>query len=501
MSIAKIDTSISHLEVDTFYYDELIASIPEPEKASLLSELNNSIITSRLERLIHELYNLEMVGINEVDTRTLFLAALRGVKTNQISAAQLATLHVVDSAIRTLYTNPMVYFIHKYIDSDSELQRTYNLFFIANMKGLPASVKRFFFELTLLPKEGMVVNELPWRMRIPLIKRFFNLTDSEWQVFIKDMNNAPKSERFYYILHAPEEGCWSSITSNIQKVLKCMRVLDWMVDSKNGLYVEKIMVVPSFSMFQAALNAKAHTLKRNPIQLVPSYGYVTEEHCTELKKSGKMPFTLYLPERVQSMRYQAQVGGYRANIDGHPFETAFAGAIHDVYHAMREMSMSENVAKARMRLAEIAKAHPNNKKSPDSRAVDNFLIDGELIFSYPPNIDTMFDPEFRSEEAELFGKIFYSMGGNMHEDLKRSFIEDMVKNKSIWQDQFSLGRDDLLSEDLVIYDEIEKNHRKSLKNDDDNFSAVGAINTIGLLSNYDRTLDVPKTSSATSQFK
>jgi len=498
MSIAKIDKSIAYLDGDIFYYNELISSITEAEKPILLNELDSTLVTTRAEKLQEELSKLEMVVVTEKDTRTLFLAALRGVKKNQISAAQLATLHVIDSAVQSLYFNPIMFIIHKYVDSEENLQDLFGSYSINDSFRMPNKVRSSHYKRIFIPIDGIDVNKLPWRMRMPLIKRFFNLTESEWQVFCKDIDNAPESEQFYCILNAPVQGCWSGITSKIQKHLKCMRVLDWMVDSNKGMIIENIMVVPSFSMFQAALNAKAHTLKRNPIQLVPTYGYVVEEHYTRLKKSGKMPFTLYLPERISDMRYNFYKGGYRTTIDGHPSETAFAGAIHDVYHAMREMSMSENVAKARMRFVDIAKAHPNNRTTPESRPVDNFLIDGELIYSYPPDVDTMFDPEFRSEKAEIFGEIFYSKA-DLHENLKRSFIEDMVTNKSMWQDEFSLGRVDLLSEDQDIYDEIERNQRKSVNKDDDNFSAVEAINTIGLLSNFHQARDATNTSNTIYQ--
>lgn len=146
----------------------------------------------------------------------------------------------------------------------------------------------------------------------------------------------------------------------------------------------------------------------------------------------------------------------------------------------REMAMSENVAKARMRLASIAKTHPQNRINPDSRAMDDILIDGELIYSYPPEIDTMFDPEHRSPQAEVFGRIFHTNTVKvfLHADLKRAFIEDMVKNKSLWQEQYGLSRADLVIEDQPIYDEIQANFSAN----SGGFSAAQVLRGIGLLS-------------------
>ncbi|STX52337.1 Uncharacterised protein [Legionella busanensis] len=264
-----------------------------------------------------------------------------------------------------------------------------------------------------------------------------------------------------------------------------MRVLDWLVESKdNGLIEEKIMLVPSFSMFQAAINAKAKNLGREPVELIPTYGYIEEEHYTNLKAFGKIAMSLYLPEESIYKRYNNSQGKFRTDIDGHPQETAFAGAIHDVYHGMREMAMSENVAKARMRLAFIAKNHPKNKMNSQSRPVSEILVDGELIYSYSPETDTIFDPEYRPARAESFGDLFYNtaLKFSLHEDLKHAFIEDMVLNKEAWQEQFRLTKSDLRKEDQVIFDEIELEQLRKLEKDKESrFGFIKAINKFGFL--------------------
>ncbi|KTD56769.1 hypothetical protein Lsan_2929 [Legionella santicrucis] len=460
-------------------------SLPAEEREYIITELDSNVVIERARLLCKELSKNEMVGLNLEESRILFLAALRNLKENKISVNQLATLHIIDSEIRTLYVNPMIYFIHKYVDDD-ELTRTFNLFSLANLQGIPTSVKRYIYNAMILPKTGMSVSDMPWQMRKPLMQRFFNFNNSEWSHFCEEMNKAPSTEQFFHVLVAPEEGCWSSIIANIQKVLKCMRVLDWLVDSKDGLVTEKIMLVPSFSMFQAAINAKAKTLGRNPVELIPTYGYIDPEHYADLKSFGKIAMAMYMPERRITSRYQNERGGFRTKIDGHPSETAFAGAIHDVYHAMREIAMSENVAKARMRLAWIAKNHPKNKLNSSSRPVDDILVDGELIRSYPPEIDTIFDPEYRSPNAESFGDLFYdtSLKSALHEDLKRAFIEDMVVNKEEWKKQYHLGKSDLRNKDQKIYEEIES--QQLAKHIDDtvvSFRDVQTMNRIGFLGN------------------
>lgn len=504
----KVVQEFSTVEkLDVVPYHELIRSIPAEEKEYIIAELDSSIVIERAKLLCEELSANKMVGLNLGESRTLFLAALRNLREKKISVNQLATIHILDSAIRTLYTNPMVYFIYKYVNNDSELTRTFNLFAVANLKGMPTSVKRYTYNTLVLPKDGLSVSDMPWRMQKPLMQRFFNFNDSEWGEFCKEMAEAPSSEQFFHILVAPEGGCWSSLVSLIQKVLKCMRVLDWLVETKNGLVTENIMLVPSFSMFQAAINAKAHTLSREPVELIPTYGYIDAERYADLKSFGKIAMAMYLPEKNSLNRYQNDYGRFRTSIDGHPVETAFAGAIHDVYHAMREMAMSEDVAKARMRLALIAKQHPKNRLGSGSRSVYDILVDGELIHSYPPEIDTMFDPEYRPTQAESFGDLFYdtSLKSALHEDLKRAFIEDMVVNKEDWQRQYHLGKSDLRPKDQKIFDEIESQQLKKSENKRDVVASLGdvqAMNKIGFLGSSSRkSSDLTTTVSSNNPFE
>lgn len=233
------------------------------------------------------------------------------------------------------------------------------MYALTNIENLPTSVKRCNYDAVVSFQEIIPVSSLPDRMQKPLMQRFFNFNNSEWDHFCTEMAKAPLSEQCFHVLIVPEQGCWSSIIFRIQEMLKCMRVLDWLVALEKGVFaVERIMPVPSFSMFQAAINAKAHTLNRKPVALIPTYGYVEAEHYAELKSMGKIAMAMYLPESDSNKRYQHDKGSFRTSIDGHPKETAFGGVIHDVYHALRELAMTENVAKARMRLARIAKQHP-----------------------------------------------------------------------------------------------------------------------------------------------
>lgn len=437
-------------------YMDLINSLPEGEREMVLSELETSRVKERADRLVRQIASQEMLFRDMSSTREMFLAALLCVRDNRLTKNQLATMHIHDSAIRTLYTNPAVYLLHSY-EKNNEVTNTSSVF-IQPLSGMPTAFRTYPFNLTLVPDDKIGVNDLPYRMRSPLVKRFFNFTDQEWTYFCKQMENAPESEKRIAVLQAPEAGCWSSIIYQIQKLLDCMQVLDWMVPLKDGYYIEKIMPVPSFTMFQAALNTKAHTLNREPLTLVPTYYYVSPTQYERYKASGLVAMSLYLPEFSPSLQYNSQVGRFRSTIDGHPAETAFGGALHDEYHAFREMQMKENITAARTRLAWIAKNHPLDKMNAKLQPISEQLMDGELIYSYPGQKIRLFNPEFRVAGAQIFGEIFHteSMKAKLHPDLKRAFIRDMVENKDDWRNCLGLGRGDLLAEDQAIYDQIDR---------------------------------------------
>ncbi|WP_176713829.1 ankyrin repeat domain-containing protein [Legionella jamestowniensis] len=486
-SVPQDMTGFEFPQLNINYYDELVKSIPEEDRASVLSELESLPIRQRAEKLDKELAANEWIGLDVSESYTLFLAALRNLKSGKITAAQLASLHLFDSAIRTLYIDPLVYFIHKYVDADSKLARTCNMFALTNMRGMPTSVKRYQYNTLVLPP-NMSISDLPQRMQKPLMQRFFNFTDSEWIFFCEEMKKAPITEQFFQVLIAPSEGCWSGIVSSIQKLSKCMHVLDWWSPVKGGGYqVENIMLVPSFTMLQTALNAKGNTLGRKSIQLIPTYGYIDEVSYKLLKASGVMPLALYLPERAIHKRYNSE-GKFRTEIDGHARETAFGGAIHDVYHAMREMSMSESVAKARWRLVHIAKNHPKNQLNSNSRPIDEILADGELIFCYPLDKDTMFNPEYRVDYAQKLGDLFYisSIKYSLHEDLKRAFIQDMVMYSQTWLKSFNINREDLYEIERKIYDELSSQKTSAIEEKspgNHSHNSAQTLSKIGLLAN------------------
>ncbi len=474
------------LIADSFhFYNELTHAIPPGEREEVIAELERLDVIERARRLVAQLAAGDIVGTDMAESRLLFLAALRALRDKQISVNQLASLHILDSAIRTLYVNPMMYMVYTFVNADNELHRQFYTYALTNLQGLPTALQSHRYDLLPVPCENMSIKALPLRMQQPLMRRFFNFTASEWDSFCRQCADLPKSEQQFVVLNAPEQGCWSPLIFRIQNVLKCMQVLDWLKDSQEGPTIEKIMLVPSFSMFQAAINAKAETLGRQPVTLVPTYGYLAPKRYLELKRAGLIALAMYLPEQDIDERYQNECGRFRTTVDGHPKETAFAGAIHDVYHAFREMMMTENVAKARFRLADIARRHPKNKRTDLSRPVDDILVDGELIYCYPLERDTIFNPLARGGH-QRFGDIFYTPGLAPHLDatLKTAFIQDMVEHADLWREEYDLGRDDLTVAGQYTYNELLKASRLQALVEGEERSPAQLLKQQGVLANH-----------------
>ncbi len=431
-------------EVD--HYNEIISSLPLEEKDDALKQMaEDREVQLRAEKLSQQIADGDYIDPGMEDGRTLLLSSLKLLQEGSISVAELASIHLLDSAVRTL-TSSLTLF------SDEERVEGY----VAEPQH-SLNIQRFKYDAVVYPV-SLGFDRLPDRMRAPLVRRFFHFTDDEWLIFCDKMQSVAMFEQYCYAVPATKTENWSPLIKAIQNMLQCFQMLCWLKPREGGGYKEEtIMLVPSFTMFQVALEVKARSLNnRIPVHLIPTYGYVNFKRYTELKSQGLLAMAMYLPEFHPSSRYQTFVGRFRTNIDGFPHETAFAGAIHDMYHSFRELAMSENVARARMRLAAIARKHPDCVDYR-GRTFDELLVDGELLHSYPLHLDTVFKGSARPLHAMRFGEIFYNTSiTKLPPKLHHLFIEDMVKNAQLWQDEYALGRSDLLDSDQYHYDVIKE---------------------------------------------
>ncbi|TAL64897.1 MAG: hypothetical protein EPN84_02535, partial [Legionella sp.] len=184
-------------------YWQLVKSLNPELREETLAELKTPEVISRANELGQELARNEYVR-NDSTTRITFLAALLSLQRNTITVNQLATLHLLDSAIRTLYTSPLFYLRYTFFDKGSQ-KNTYQINPVST-NGLPSLVRKLKYDVLPLPNNEVTIGELPKRMQSPLIVRFFNFTDSEWDHFQNEIKDAPISEQSFHILTAPDEG-------------------------------------------------------------------------------------------------------------------------------------------------------------------------------------------------------------------------------------------------------------------------------------------------------
>jgi hypothetical protein len=435
-------------------YEFLLHSIPNHDRTNIKNELESQIIIE-MAKNIGEKFVSRFPGelVCNENTRDIFLAALLCVKQRTMSTNQLASLHLLDAAVRTLYSNPVAYLVDRHKSADHPYSRA---FIPVISKVVPQ--REFLvmhYDSIVTTNFTMPIEDLPEFMQPPLMKRFFNFNEQEWNYFCDKMSNACESEKYFSVLVAPEGGCWSAVIAHIQILTYCMPILNWLREESGRYYEEFIMLAPSFTMLQEAINAKANTLKRTPIELIPSYDYL-QDHQVAIRSAAK----IVMPERDPSVRNRMNMSNFRRTIDGHFFESTFAGALRSVHHALREMMMLENVAKARMHLAKIAEKHPHNILALN-KSVSDILIEGTLIFSYPVKVDTIFNPAYRPKSRQTFGDLFYAdaLKDILHADLKRAFIEDMVINEQLWKNEFKITKSDLLKVDREIFDAINLERR------------------------------------------
>lgn len=385
-----------------------------------------------------------------IRSREIFMIALKALNLELISLNQLTSLHILDAAYRDFISHACMYTYFECVVK-GESHRECHMFPLPVGVNQKTTMQLNYLE-TAFPS-GVEVDESKKTLKEPILKRFFAFTNTEWSHFCELMDNETISEQKFYLVQVPQYGCHSPITMKIQEALYLCRQLEILQKLNDGaVWSIQVMAVPSFSMFQNVLKVKARTLNREPVKLIPTYGFLPPKVYAFTKKHKGIPFALYFPEADPNERYNLNNSRFKANFDGWQREGPFAALLHDFYHALREMAMAENIAKARFHLAKIAKKHPYDRVNSKSREISDILIDGELIHSYPRSIDTIF--AIRKDQAK-FGDLFDFIGKNLHPQLKASFLSDMVVKKEVWKKKYSLGREDLLETDQQIYDYLD----------------------------------------------
>lgn len=457
---------------------KLFQSIPKIELTILNRELA-SINKKSAEALAKRINKGENVALEIRDSRKTMTIAFKALSLDLITFEQFSSFHIIDAALRDSITNVSVF---EY-DFENSMHSTYNPMPNRYHQAKKLSSKK------RLKYDSKIDGEKS-------IKTYFRLSKEEWGLFCSAMEKAALSEKKFYLINAPKHHCWSSLLTKIQEV-------STVFDSPN-----KKIIIPSFSMFQNAIHVKAKMKNRKSLNLQPIYGLSDPKKYSEDKEKGIVHTCFYYPEHNPNQRYNNDNPLFRSLVDDHKKTGPFAAFLHDIYHTLRELEMTENHRKATWRLIKIAKKYEeeiwqqftevqekrkitrdqllnhlteiSNKASQQSieipekernlliqlnelehaRIIIDELIDGELIFSYPP--------KKKPEEAFIRGNIgnqkfgglfrsdpdFFGITELLTPKIKKYFIQDMVENKKFWREEYNLGMEDLYEEELFLYEKI-----------------------------------------------
>lgn len=420
-------------------YMRLLSSIPSYEKKQLLSELDSPEVTERAQAMVEKYARGTLPVVNLDESRQNFVAALKCLQQGKLTVEQVASLHIWDSAIRLYYTNDGGFkLVYEFVQEGNR----HKTVFMTPVSGTNRPTSLTFAQCGTTNRD--IYNSLASSLQnvnIPLVKRYFNLTDVEYRNFCDAMQKAPASEQFCIMLITPQEGCISGLLPKINQVVTCMQdMMIWMPTNDGGADQVKVTLAPSFTMLQAVLDVKAKTLVNAPVQLIPTYFMLEHNDYARLKLTRQIAVGLYLPDKFHM--HSVNDPNYLQNIDGHAHELPYATIMHDFYHALRELTMTKNVADARWRLTALL----------GNSDVVTKIIDGELINSYKLSVDTIRTHITRSEDPQIFGDLFKLL--KLTPEQKLACIKDMVINRDEWRKNFNIGYRDLTYQDQEIYFEF-----------------------------------------------
>lgn len=436
-------------------YGNLICSLSETERAQLefdLGQVNDVQAWDMADKI-----NRGDLPVPRQEMRQATVHAIKGYLLGQIDLCQLASFHLLDGGISDFVIDPIPQLFYEHKTNNSSTQRSHMIHLQQfSIQPFPTSYNKYSYLSNILQEEGIDLAAVDSSFHSPLLKRFFVLSDQEWDWFCQMLEEKPASERSFYTVLAPKYGGLHPFLSHLQQEVlfpiqyqKIPRM-----HSEDCILFEHSFIIPSFSMMQALVDVKAKSYGKSALTLVPSYGLTEEERYLNHKYAGQLFLSLYFPEHDRSLRYSLANQKYLGEVDGFPSRPTVS-AIHDLYHALRENEMSEKHSLARFRLALLAHVHPNDRKRPTYKKVSALLQDGELIGSHPR---TSYSPiRFTHHQPHKFGGIFYTypLNTDLHPDLKKAMIQDMVIHADAWRENFDLGREDLLEPDQKIYDELQ----------------------------------------------
>lgn len=394
--------------------------------------------------------------------KKVITAALAAFQKLIITPQQLASIHILDGAIRDLLTHSVSHTVYCYIDKE-ELKRKCIAtpveidYQIANQM---ISKHKFdkVFSLDDKYKSNFEVIDT-----VPMLKSFFDLDEQEWLRFSERLNGLSGSEQYFHTITLPTAGCWSPMYERVKSILRPLQPQKYLEPHAQGIAEINCMVIPSFSMLQAFVDTRAETFNRESFNFQPVYAKdIKDIELRSLYEKGRVPLHLYWPESSPEKQYSLENPAFSkvnktffGNKEG-PFETI----LFDIFRALRELETPKNIRDACIYLADLAEKHPKNIKQEGFTSLSHVLSCSELMINSQTRLfktDGSTGKQIEAFSKTKFGDVFYirPIVNRLDQEIKNDlFIKDMVTNQLYWRKQFDLGREDLRPEDQTVFDSL-----------------------------------------------
>lgn len=361
-------------------YQRLIKNLSEEEKNLLEKEQRELTEKDTLNFVNNLNKHFISYSYDSYEARKTTLIALNALKSQSIpfSVAQLATYHILNAAIHDLNINQGFYTQIRYVDCNQEL-KTLNL----TQPTDPGKISSPLFP-TLTPYRfdetfALSVDKTEVNNTNPILKLFFDLSDIEWALFCENIKNAPESEQYYTTIPVPEIGSWSINFSRLQSLVRPFQTQKIAKEHKYGVTDELNLIIPSFTMFQTFVDVRAKTYERDSVKLVPLYQN-SQNTYNDVIDGEHVPLGLYFPESDATQRYSWKNLKFKGPLNGEEnIEGPLARIFNNMFCALRELEMPKEWRQASLRLAKIAKDHPNDKIAESQQAISVFFNKGELL--------------------------------------------------------------------------------------------------------------------------
>jgi hypothetical protein len=251
-----------------------------------------------------------------------------------------------------------------------------------------------------------------------LLRQFFNFSKDDYVDFLHLLGFKPASERCFHSFRLPlgDVFTWSPLYHQMCRRLDCWKPITQDSTIYYGLKPQ-IFVLPSFSMFEAALQVRygAHA-----VALRFALGTPSSESWNEKVIHLSLP-GVDLPCQVND-----EYGGQ------------MIVTLYDLCRAWRYSGIYNDDKKAIERIMQVVTEALKKRASAELSKVLCGLVDGELHDSVL--------------KKQPFGTLFQA--AIWTKATKQLVIQEMVDNASYWESTYGIGRRDLLDDEKKLYDAL-----------------------------------------------